>query len=99
MIDNAQLLYGVFNKPRGSGKSFFMNFQSIPRNHYRHKDDGPFLEIADIGNTERNWKNTIWYIHNVNMSDQIVPWLNEKKFPWHTEWTNRDKVLFKLRWC
>ena len=59
-----------------------------------HRDDGPaiirYYDYPVIGETK-------WYIHVVDITEEVTAWLAEMDLPPFYEWNDGHKALFKLR--
>lgn len=54
-----------------------------------HREDGPAL-IHDDGREE-------WFLNGVELTD-IPQWIVDSGMPHWSEWTDEDRMHFKLRW-
>jgi len=81
------------------------------RNGNYYREDGPAVIINNVNDEEiyrilnpinvgrvSAGKRIFWYT-NQGDTEEIEQWIIDNKLPHWTNWTNKEKVLFKLRWC
>ncbi len=53
-----------------------------------HRLDGPAVVRADGTQT--------WWVNDMGITSEVVQWMREQQIPPYVQWTDREKVLFKL---
>ena len=58
------------------------------------REDGPsFVMYSRVGKTD-----ILWIINGIDVSDEVNEWIKKHNIPDWSEWSNKEKALFKLKY-